>query len=152
MARALVERQRQDRADDDVRPRRAARSLQLYGSDPAISARRSARSCDADRVDHIDLNFGCPAAKVTRKGGGAAVPVQAPPAAGHRARRGRAAPRRTACRSRSSSARASTTTCSPTSTTGRIAEDEGVAAIALHARTAEQHYAGDGRLERDRPS
>ena len=26
--------------------------------------------------------------------------------------------------------------------TGRIAVDEGIAAIALHARTAEQHYAG----------
>ena len=28
------------------------------------------------RVDHVDLNFGCPAPKVTRRGGGAALPVK----------------------------------------------------------------------------
>ncbi|MBA3605608.1 MAG: tRNA-dihydrouridine synthase family protein, partial [Acidimicrobiia bacterium] len=53
----------------DERPR----SLQLYGSDPEMMGRAVARMCDGGFVDHIDLNFGCPAAKVTRKGGGAAV-------------------------------------------------------------------------------
>ena len=52
------------------------RSLQLYGSDPEIMGRAVARLCDAGRVDHIDINFGCPAAKVTRRGGGAAVPAR----------------------------------------------------------------------------
>ena len=42
------------------------RSLQLYGSDPEIMGRPVAKLCDAGRVDHIDINFGCPAAKVTR--------------------------------------------------------------------------------------
>ena len=56
----------------DERPR----SLQLYGSDPEIWVGRSHRLCDAGRVDHIDINFGCPAAKVTRRGGGAAVPAK----------------------------------------------------------------------------
>src|SRR3954449_3489627 len=52
------------------------RSLQLYGSDPQIMGEAVRRLCAAGRVDHIDLNFGCPAAKVTRKGGGAAVPAK----------------------------------------------------------------------------
>ena len=46
------------------------RSLQLYGSDPEIMGKAVAKLCDAGRVDHIDINFGCPAAKVTRRGGG----------------------------------------------------------------------------------
>ena len=52
------------------------RSLQLYGSDPDTMGRAVAKLCDAGRVDHIDINFGCPAAKVTRRGGGAAVPAR----------------------------------------------------------------------------
>ena len=52
------------------------RSLQMYGSDPVMIGEAIRRVCDADRVDHIDINFGCPAAKVTRKGGGAAVPAK----------------------------------------------------------------------------
>ena len=56
----------------DERPR----SLQLYGSDPEVMGKAVAKLCDAGRVDHIDINFGCPAAKVTRRGGGAAVPAR----------------------------------------------------------------------------
>ena len=52
------------------------RSLQIYGSDPELMGRAVHTLCDAGRVDHIDLNFGCPAAKVTRRGGGAAVPAK----------------------------------------------------------------------------
>ncbi len=56
----------------DERPR----SLQIYGSDPDMLGRAVHLVCDEGRVDHIDLNFGCPAAKVTRRGGGAAVPAK----------------------------------------------------------------------------
>ena len=52
------------------------RSLQLYGSDPAMLTRAIEKLGRANAVDHIDLNFGCPAPKVTRRGGGAAVPVK----------------------------------------------------------------------------
>ncbi|MDB0006000.1 tRNA-dihydrouridine synthase family protein, partial [Ilumatobacteraceae bacterium] len=52
------------------------RSLQIYGSDPAQVGMAVRMVCEEGRVDHVDLNFGCPAAKVTRKGGGAAVPAR----------------------------------------------------------------------------
>ena len=117
------------------------RSLQIYGSDPAIIGEAVRLLCSQDRVDHIDLNFGCPAQKVTRRGGGAAVPVKP--------------------NLLRAILRAVVTGASPYGIpvtakfrmgihdelltfirTGQIAEEEGVAAIALHARTAQQHYAG----------
>ena len=117
------------------------RSLQVYGSDPVMIGEAIRKLCDAERVDHIDINFGCPAAKVTRKGGGAAVPAK---------------PNLLRAILRSAVAAASPHGVPVTAkfrtglfdgllthiSTGRIAVDEGVAAIALHARTAEQHYAG----------
>jgi nifR3 family TIM-barrel protein len=108
--------------------------------------RAVAMLCDAGRVDHIDINFGCPAAKVTRRGGGAAVPA--------RPELLRAI------------LRAAVTAAAPAGVpvtakfrmglsddwlthirTGEVCAEEGVAAIALHARTVEQHYSGDARWE-----
>src|SRR5690606_16401214 len=50
------------------------RSVQLYGVDPKIMGRAASMLCAEFGVDHIDLNFGCPVPKITRKGGGAALP------------------------------------------------------------------------------
>ena len=50
------------------------RSVQLYGVDPRVMAQAVRIIVDEDRADHIDLNFGCPVPKVTRKGGGSALP------------------------------------------------------------------------------
>jgi nifR3 family TIM-barrel protein len=55
---------------DDEQPR----SVQLYGVDPDITAAAVRIIIEEDRADHIDLNFGCPVPKVTRKGGGSALP------------------------------------------------------------------------------
>ena len=126
----------------DERPR----SLQLYGSDPAMIGRAVAMLGDGGLVDHIDLNFGCPAAKVTRRGGGAAVPAK--PALLR------------------SIIRAAVTTAEPYGIpvtakfrmglddnllthlgAGTVCEEEGVAYLAMHARTAQQHYAGDARWD-----
>ena len=117
------------------------RSLQLYGSDPASMAEAIRRLGDAGRVDHIDLNFGCPAAKVTRRGGGAAVPLKpnllrAIVRAAVRAGEPYGIPVTIKFR------KGVTDDLLTYLHTGRIAEDEGVVSIALHARTAEQHYAG----------
>ncbi len=127
-------------------PDEQPRSLQVYGSDPVMIGEAIRRLCDGDRVDHVDMNFGCPAAKVTRKGGGAAVPAK---------------PNLLRAILRSAVAAASPHGVPVTAkfriglfpglhthlATGRIAAEEGVAAIALHARTAEQHYAGEADLD-----
>ena len=116
------------------------RSLQLYGTDPSVTGRAVQRLVDEIGVDHIDLNFGCPAAKVTKKGGGGALPV-------HRTLF------RNVVRAAVEHAGAVPVTVKTRLgidddhvtylEAGRIAEDEGAAAIALHARTVEQLYSGE---------
>jgi len=74
-ARALVEgnekTKRMLRFDADEQPR----SAQLYGTAPGTMFEAVRRLVDDHGVEHVDLNFGCPVPKVTRKGGGAALPV-----------------------------------------------------------------------------
>src|SRR3954467_2701858 len=50
------------------------RSVQLYGTDPVYVGKAAEILCAEYGVAHIDLNFGCPVPKVTRKGGGGALP------------------------------------------------------------------------------
>ena len=52
------------------------RSIQLYGTDPGAMGEAVRFLVAEEAADHVDLNFGCPVAKVTRKGGGAALPVR----------------------------------------------------------------------------
>jgi nifR3 family TIM-barrel protein len=127
-------------------PDESPRSLQLYGSDPAMMRLAVSRLCEEGRVDHIDLNFGCPAAKVTRRGGGAAVPAKpALLAAIVAAAVGAAAPSGVPVTAKF---RIGLFDHLPTYLrAGTVCEAEGAAAIALHARTAEQHYAGQARWE-----
>jgi nifR3 family TIM-barrel protein len=126
----------------DERPR----SLQLYGSDPEMMGRAVHLLCDDGRVDHIDLNFGCPANKVTRRGGGAAVPARPELL---RSILGAAV---TAARPYGVPVTAKFRIglfddWSTHVRTGRVCAEEGIAAIALHARTVEQHYSGAARWE-----
>ena len=128
--------------DPDEHPR----SLQIYGSDPAMMGRAVHRVCDDGFVDHVDLNFGCPAAKVTRKGGGAAVPAH--PAllrAVVRAAVAAAAPYGVPVTAKFRIGLHDGLTTHLRA--GEICADEGVVAIAVHARTVEQHYAGDARWD-----
>ncbi len=138
-SRALVERNdttmRLIRHHESETPR----SIQLYGVDPKTIAEAVRIIVAEDHADHVDLNFGCPVPKVTRKGGGAALPWktslfadivdQAVKAAGDipltvKMRKG----------------------IDPDHLTfldaGRAAEDAGAAAVALHARTASEFYSG----------
>jgi nifR3 family TIM-barrel protein len=146
MATAVVHRNAKTRQMMAFGPDESPRSLQVYGSDPAMLGRAVAMLCDEGRVDHVDLNFGCPAAKVTRKGGGAAVPAK---------------PRLLAAIV-GAAVRAAAPYGVPVTAkfrvglwdglrtdlrTGRICADAGVAWIALHARTVEQHYAGEARWD-----
>ncbi|MGA1076714.1 MAG: tRNA dihydrouridine synthase, partial [Ilumatobacteraceae bacterium] len=146
MANAVVHRNDKTetmmRFGDDESPR----SLQVYGSDPLMLGRAVHRLCEEDLVDHIDINFGCPAAKVTRKGGGAAVPAK--PAllrAIVRAAVGAASPYGVPVTTKFRMGLWDDLRTDVT--TGLICAEEGVAWIALHARTVEQHYAGEARWE-----
>jgi len=118
----------------DERPR----SVQIYGHAPA-EVGEMARRLVADGVQHIDMNFGCPVPKVTRHGGGSAIPVK---------------PRLMAAIVRAAVQGAGTVpvtvkvrkgiddTLLTYLDAGRVAEGEGAATIGLHARTAAQLYSG----------
>jgi nifR3 family TIM-barrel protein len=138
---ALVERNpktlRMITFDADERPR----SLQLYGVDPDITARAVRRVVDENLADHVDLNFGCPVPKVTRRGGGAALPWKRTLFARVVAAAvGAAAPAgvpvtvkmRTGIDADHLTYREA----------GLAAQDAGAAWVALHGRTAAQRYSG----------
>ena len=143
-ARALVEGDRKTHKLSEFAPDEKPRSLQLYGVDPRYVGEAVARLVGEGRVDHLDLNFGCPVRKVTRKGGGAAIPAR---------------PRLLRDIVRAAVARAGAVPVTLKFRTGidesrltfldagRIAEDEGCAWVALHARTAAQLYDGEARWE-----
>ncbi|GAC1314677.1 MAG: tRNA dihydrouridine synthase DusB [Acidimicrobiales bacterium] len=120
------------------------RSVQLYGVDPEVMTAAVERLVGTVGVDHVDLNFGCPAAKVTRKGGGAALPAH-PVLFGaiveSAVRAAGAVPVTVKLRIGVDDAHHTAVQA------GRIAADAGVAAVSLHARTAEQLYSGRARWE-----
>jgi nifR3 family TIM-barrel protein len=149
MATALVQGNPRTAAMVSFDPDERPRSLQLYGSDPDIMGRAVRALCDGPagrQVDHIDINFGCPAPKVTRRGGGAAVPARPRLlAAIVRAAVEAAAPHGVPVTIKFRMGISDTLLTHIA--TGRIAQEEGAAAVALHARTAEQHYAGEARWE-----
>ncbi|GAA3770867.1 tRNA dihydrouridine synthase DusB [Microbacterium kribbense] len=137
--RALVERNQTTMRLIRHHSSETLRSIQLYGVDPRTVADAVRMLVDEDRADHIDMNFGCPVPKVTRKGGGAALPwkldlfrdivTSAVRAAG---------PIPLTVKMRKGIDDDHLTYLDA----ARIAEDAGVAAIALHARTASQFYSG----------
>jgi nifR3 family TIM-barrel protein len=141
-ARPLVEGREKTLKLADFGPDESPRSLQIYGVDPRYVGEAVLRLVGEGRVDHLDLNFGCPVRKVTRKGGGAAIPAK---------------PRLLA-----SIVRAAVRAAGEIPVTikfrmgidddhlnflesGRIAEDQGCAGVTLHARTAAQLYDGLAR-------
>jgi len=137
--RALVERNATTMRLITHHESETPRSIQLYGVDPATVESAVRILVDEDRADHIDLNFGCPVPKVTRKGGGAALPWKRELFRDIVTRAVRAAgdiPLTVKMRKGIDSDHLTYLDA------GRIAEDAGVAAIALHARTAAEFYSG----------
>jgi len=137
--RALVERN--PKTLDMIRfgPGERPRSVQLYGVDPATVRKAVELIVDQNLADHIDMNFGCSVPKVTRRGGGSALPWK----------------RRLF--SSIVSAAVSAAGSIPVTVKMRIgideshstfldagsaAQDAGAAWVALHARTAAQRYSG----------
>jgi len=138
-SRALVERTPESMRLIQHHESETPRSIQLYGVEPGTVAEAVTMLVAEDRADHIDLNFGCPVPKVTRKGGGSALPWKtglfreivegAVRAAGAvpvtvKMRKGIDGDHLTYLEA------------------ARAAEGAGVASIALHARTAADFYSG----------
>jgi len=141
----LVERNPKTRKMIHFEPNEQPRSVQLYGVDPDYVGRAVRIIAEEDLADHIDLNFGCPVPKVTRRGGGCALPY-------HRVlfrNIVHAAVRNAGTLPVTVKMRVG---IDPQHETyleaGRIAEDEGVAAVALHARTGAQGYSGEADWDR----
>jgi len=140
-ARALVERHPATMHMTAFSPAESPRSLQLYAVDPANTYDAAKMVVEDDLADHIDMNFGCPVPKVTRRGGGAALPYKRKlfgqiVAAAVRATAGTSIPVTVKFRIGIDDAHHTHLEA------GRIAEQEGAAAVALHARTAAQRYSG----------
>ncbi|MFD9487875.1 tRNA dihydrouridine synthase DusB [Streptomyces sp. NPDC059991] len=137
--RALVERNEKTMQLIHFDETETPRSIQLYGVDPVTVGKAVRMIVDEDLADHIDLNFGCPVPKVTRKGGGSALPYKRPLL-------------RAILNEAVSNAGDLPVTMKMRKgidddhitflDAGRIAVEEGVTAIALHGRTAAQHYGG----------
>ncbi len=139
-ARGLVEQNEKTLELARFTPDETPRSIQLYGTDPGALGEAVAYLVDVKGVDHIDMNFGCPMGKVTRHGGGAALPWK-----------------KDLFRSIVRAAVRDAGTVPITVKfrkgidddhltyleTGATAAEEGVAAVALHARTARQLYSGE---------
>ena len=146
-ARALVERHPVTMHMTTFSPDESPRSLQLYTVDPATTYRAAKMIADEGLADHIDMNFGCPVPKVTRRGGGAALPYKRQlfgqiVAAAVRATEGTSIPVTVKFRVGIDEAHHTHLDA------GRIAEQEGAAAVALHARTAAQRYSGSADWDR----
>ncbi len=138
-ARPLVDGRDKTLKLADFGPGESPRSMQLYGVDPFYIAEAVKRLVGEGRIDHLDMNFGCPVPKVTRRGGGAAIPLK---------------PKllRNIVRAAVSNSGDIPVTIKfrigiddrflTFLTAGQVAQDEGCAAVGLHARTAAQLYHG----------
>ena len=143
-ARALVEGNRKTVLMASFGPDETTRSLQLYGVDPFHVGEAVKLLVGEGRVDHLDMNFGCPVRKVTSKGGGSAIPLKP--------------------RLLRAIVAAAVRNAGPVPVTlkfrlgiddryetfldsGRIGQEEGCAAVGLHARTAAQLYDGQACWE-----
>jgi len=140
-ARALIERREETFRLIKPGIGETPRSIQLYAVDPNVVGKAIDLLGAENLADHIDLNFGCPVPKVTKRGGGAALPYK----------------RRLFSSIVEASVKAASKYGMPVTVKMRVgidhehhtyreaaksAADLGVAWVALHARTASQLYEG----------
>lgn len=139
-ARPIVEGREKTLRLADFGPDESPRSLQIYGVDPHYVGLAVKRLVEEGRVDHIDMNFGCPVKKVTSKGGGSAIPARPlllRNIVGAAVKNAGAVPVTIKFRMGIDDELLTYEDA------GKIGEDEGCAAVALHARTAAQLYDGE---------
>lgn len=145
-ARALVHRNEKTLHMTTFGPHEDVRSLQLYTVDPEYTFKAAKMIADEGIADHIDMNFGCPVPKVTKRGGGSALPYK----------------RRLFGNIVAAAVKGVEGTNIPVTVkfrmgidqdhlthldAGRIAAEEGAAAVTLHARTAAERYSGDAHWD-----
>lgn len=145
-ARALVERNEKTLHMTTFGPQEDIRSLQLYTVDPEYTYKAAKMIAENNMADHIDMNFGCPVPKVTKRGGGSALPYK----------------RRLFGNIVAAAVKGVEGTDIPITVkfrmgidddhltyldAGRIAAEEGAAAVTLHARTAAERYSGDAHWD-----
>ena len=143
-ARLIAQRHPRTTQIAEFAPGEKPRSLQIYGVDPYHVGEAVKILVAESRVDHLDMNFGCPVRKVTGNGGGAAIPAKP-------------ALLRNIVRAAVQNAGDIPVTIKfrvgiddsllTYLTAGQIAEEEGCQAVALHARTAAQLYHGAAKWE-----
>ena len=145
-ARALVEGNRETWRMLEPDPDERVRSVQLYGTNPATMAEAARLLVDRHLADHLDMNFGCPVPKVTKRGGGAALPWKLDLYRDIVTGVVREADRRgipVTVKMRIGIDDDHVTVFEA----ARIAQAAGVVAVGLHARTQEQYYSGHARWE-----
>lgn len=140
-SRALVERTPESFRIISFEPDEVPRSVQVYGVDPATVGAAVRMLVEEDLADHVDLNFGCPVPKVTRRGGGAVLPWKRDlfrdivRAAVGAARLG-GVPVTVKMRKGVDDDHLTYVEA------GLTAQEAGVAAVSLHGRTAADYYSG----------
>ncbi|HKC28226.1 MAG TPA: tRNA dihydrouridine synthase DusB [Jatrophihabitans sp.] len=143
-SRALVERNPKTLRMVQFAPEESPRSIQLYGVDPAVVGAAVRMIADEHLADHVDLNFGCPVPKVTRKGGGSALPWRIglfSDIVTTAVREARGLPVTVKMRLGIDADHVTY------GEAGLRAQDAGVSWVALHARTAADFYGGKARWE-----
>jgi tRNA-dihydrouridine synthase B len=117
-------------------------SAQLFGSDPYVMA-EAAKMVEGFGFDLVDLNLGCPAKKVVKCNGGSGL-LRDLPAIGRIFEAVRAAVKIPFTVKFRAGWNDEEIVCVELA---RMAEDCGLAAVALHARTREMGYSGQARWE-----
>lgn len=143
-ARALVEQRKTTLSLVKPDPEDPCHSVQLHGVDPATMGQAAKILVQRNLADHIDINFGCPVPKVTRKGGGSALPWKL----GHFTKIVQAVVEEAKEIPVTIKIRIGIDDEHETAiSAAQAAESVGVAGVMLHARTASQYYSGSAQWE-----
>ena len=127
-------------------PQEKLHSLQIYGINPKAVSLALKIVLDRVHVDHIGLNFGCPVPKITRRGGGSALPWKYDLFAkvvGAAKKACAGAPIAVTAKIRTGIDEDHKTYLEA----GKIAQEEGADGVILHARSCAQYYGGHSNWE-----
>ena len=125
-----------------IHPSERPVSLQLFGRDPELMG-EMAKRIEEKPFDLLDINMGCPVPKVVNNGEGSALMKDVKLAGKILSSVAKAIKKPVTVKIR----KGFDETCVNAVELSKIAEDAGVAAIAVHGRTREQFYSGEADWE-----